>query len=260
MARNEGTAWRGCPVTTEEWEAMTLLMGQALISAQLAAPMGQPYSLTVLNENAKFQQFALFQTIPDIIGPSIDPVSLAWMIGGAASGSPDNPSTSQFKWTIDYAVTAGYIQNLGTTLNPRSFQTASKVDVLINDHNAVNVTYQGPFPNGAPGFPTNPTSGTPGLILAQADNTIPSTVQQASLQMSVNVGIAMAGRAAVAVQLEPNLLYQFTPKPKYYIIAGSFIQGQVIDTAISSSAFEVAFAGVTDIQVRFTQQNQFVEA
>jgi hypothetical protein len=237
---------------------MTVLMGQALISAQLTAATGQPYSLTVLNENAKFQQFALFQTIPDIVGPSMDPVSLAWMIGGAASGSPDNPSISQFKWTIDYAVTAGYIQTLGTTLNPRSFQTASKVDVLINDHNSVSVTYQGPFPTGAPGFPTNPTSGTAGLILAQADNTIPTTVQQASLQMSLNVGIAMAGRAAVAVQLEPNLLYQFTPKPRYYIIAGSFIQGQVIDTGISSSAYEITFAGVTDIQVRFTQQNQFM--
>lgn len=239
---------------------MTIWMGKTLIEGQDKLALGQPYSLTILNENAKFQQFALFQTIPTIIGPSFDPVSLAWMIGGAASGSPENPSQSQFRWTIDYSVTAGYIQELGTTLSPRSFNTASSVNVLIQNNNCVAVTYQGSFPNGAPAFPTNPTTDKPGLIVAVSDGKLPTVAQQASVKMSVNVGIAMAGKPAVAVQLEPNLTYQFTPKPRYYVLAGSFIQGQVIDTAISSAAYEVVFSGVTDAVVRFTQQNQFTQA
>jgi hypothetical protein len=70
----------------------------------------------------------------------------------------------------------------------------------------------------------------------------------------------MAGRSAIAVQLEPNLIYQFTPKPRYYVLAGAFVQGQVIDTAISSAAYEIVFQGVTDMAVRFTQNNQFVAA
>jgi hypothetical protein len=245
----------------KEWE-MTIFIGQESIKAfKLAGALaGQPYSLTVLNENAKWQQFALFQTIPQIIGPSIDPTSLAWMVGGAAAGSPDNPSQSAFNWTIDYSVTVGYIQQQGSTTSPRSFQTASSVGVMIDTQNTVPVTYQGPFPYGAPGFPAGPTDGVKGLIVAKADNNIPTVAVQASKSVYLNVGIAMAGKPTVAVQLEPNITYQFTPKPRYYILAGSFLQGQVIDTATSSAAYELVFAGVTDMSVRFTQQNQFVAA
>ncbi len=103
---------------------MTIYMGQNAIKAFSAKASGQPYSLTVLNENSKWQQFALFQTIPQVIGPSVDPLSLAWMVGGAAAGSPDQPSTSSFNWTIDYSLTVGYIQQLGSQGSPRSFQTA----------------------------------------------------------------------------------------------------------------------------------------
>ncbi|WP_105421344.1 MULTISPECIES: hypothetical protein [Neorhizobium] len=239
---------------------MTIFMGPNAIKAFSGQAAGQPYSLTVLNENAKWQQFALFQTIPKIIGPSVDPLSLAWMVGGAAAGTPDNPSTSSFNWTIDYSVTVGYIQEQGSPSSPRSFQTASSVSVMINNQNYVPVTYQGPFPYGAPGFPEGTSDSTKGLILAQADGTIPTVPVQASKSVYLSVGIAMADKPTIAVQLEPGLLYQFTPKPKYYILAGSFVQGQVIDTATSSAAYEVNFAGVTDVSVRFTQQNQFVPA
>lgn len=239
---------------------MTIYMGQNAIKAFSAQAAGQPYSLTVLNENAKWQQFALFQTIPQVIGPSVDPLSLAWMVGGAAAGSPDQPSTSSFNWTIDYSLTVGYIQQLGSAGSPRSFQTASSVGVMIGSQNTVPVTYQGPFPYGAPGFPEGPSDGVKGLIVAKADGTIPAVPVQASKSVYVNVGIAMARKPTIAVQLEPNLVYQFTPKPRYYILAGSFVEGQVIDTATSSSAYEVSFTGVTDVSVRFTQQNQFMPA
>lgn len=236
---------------------MTLLMGKSLIDARAKLLGGQPYTLTVLNQNSKFQQFALFQTIPDIIGPSVDPVSLAWMLGGAAPGSVSNPSQSQFYWEINYQANTGYIQNQGTITNPRRFTTASNADVMITSKNKLAVTYLGPFPYGAPAFPADPVDGTSGLIIVQADNKIPTTLQQQSQNLSVNVGIAMNNRPTVAVQLEPNLTYQFTPKPTYYIIAGSFVQGQVIDTATSTQAFEVKFQGVTDKTVVFTEQNQF---
>ena len=239
---------------------MTIFMGQNAIKAFSAQAAGQPYSLTVLNEHSKWQQFALYQTIPQVIGPSVAPSSLAWMVGGAAGGSATQPSMSSFNWTIDYAVTVGHIQQLGSVGSPRSFQTSSTTSVMIDTQNTVPVTYQGPFPNGAPGFPEGPSDATKGLILAKADDTIPTVPVQASKSVYLNVGIAMAGKPTIAVQLEPGLLYQFTPKPKYYILAGSFVQGQVIDTATSSAAYEVNFAGVTDVSVRFTQQNQFVPA
>ncbi|WP_037080736.1 hypothetical protein [Neorhizobium vignae] len=239
---------------------MTIYMGQNAIKAFGAQAAGQPYSLTVLNEHSKWQQFALYQTIPQIIGPSVAPSSLAWMVGGAAAGSATQPSMSSFNWTIDYAATVGHIQQLGSAGSPRSFMTASTTSVMIDTHNTVPVTYQGPFPWGAPGFPAEPTDGVKGLIVVKADNTIPDVLVQASKNTYLNVGIAMAGKPTIAVQLEPGITYQFTPKPKYYILAGAFVEGQVIDTATTSAAYEVSFDGVTDVAVRFTQQNQFMPA
>ena len=239
---------------------MKMLMGSPRISAKLEVGAGQAYTLTVLNENSKFQQFAMFQTIPDIIGPSTNPLSLAWMIGATAPGKPGNPSQSQFQWQINYSATTGYIQDLGTTLDPRRFSTASNVDVQLNSQNSLTATYLGNFPNGAPAFPADPADGTKSLILVQADGTILTTVQQSSVKLSINVGIAMDHKPTVAVQLLPNLLYQFTPKPTYYIIAGSFVEGQVIDTATSTSAFEVKYQGITDRTIVFTEENQFKTA
>ncbi|TGQ54197.1 hypothetical protein EN836_11805 [Mesorhizobium sp. M1C.F.Ca.ET.193.01.1.1] len=236
---------------------MRFLMGD-MVNAKVEA--GQPYSLTVLNQNSKFQQFALFQTIPDIVGPSVNPVSLAWMLGGAAPGSVSNPSQSVFSWEINYQVNTGYIQDQGTTINPRRFTTASNADVMINTQNAIGITYLGPFPYGAPAFPAGPTNGKAGLISVQSDDKIPTAVVQASQSVSVNVGIAMNAKPTIVVQALPNLLYQFTPKPTYYIIAGSFVQGQVIDTATSSNAYQVAYQGVTDRTIIFTEQNQFQDS
>jgi rhizosphere induced protein len=236
---------------------MTILMGKSLVAVAESAAASQQYTLTVLNQNSRFQQFALFQTIPDIIGPSTNPISLAWMIGSAAPGSITNPSRSKFVWFIDYSATTGYIQELGTTLRPRTFNTATDAAVMVDGPNTLDATYVGTFPNGAPYFPTDPKVGPKGLIIVKSDATIPTAVQQASLQTSINVGIAMNGRPTVAVQLLPNLTYQFTPRPSYFILAGSYVQGQVIDTATSTQAYPVVYSGVTDSTVVFTEWNQF---
>lgn len=223
---------------------------------------GQPYTLTVRNMNSKLQQFALFQTIPNIPGPSKSPLSLAWMLGTAA-GSRDskNNSYAEFFWQIDYAVTTGYVHELGSTLNPRRFSAASDIAANVDTQNRLEITYMGSFPNGVPAFPKAPEKGESGLITVGADDTIPTAVQQSSVETSLNVGISMDGKPTVVMQLLPNETYRFTPHPTYYIISGAFIQGQVIDTAISTSAFQVEYReGVTNRTVIFTEKNQFEDA
>lgn len=238
---------------------MKILMGKAQIQAGMSVAASQPYTLTVLNENKAFQQFALFQTLPDLIVPSQDPLSLAWMLGAAAGGSSGNPSRSQFSWVIDYAASTGYIQQFSSN-SPRQYSTSSSVSVGVSSDNKVIAQYVGqPFPKGAPAF-GQPENGTSGLIQVQADDSIPTSVQQDSNKMFISVGIAMDGKPTVAVQLLPNLAYQFTPKPSYYIVSGSFIEGQVIDTAVISQAFKVEFDGVTDRTLVFTEKNQFRSA
>lgn len=239
---------------------MTFVQGKILSDMDASAFAGQLYTLTVLNENSHFQQFAMFQTIPQIIGPSVNPLSLAWMLGSAAGKTGSGASTSTFSWEINYSANTGYVQDLGTALNPRRFTTTTNMDVLLNQQNTLAVTYQGAFPNGAPAFPDAPTNGVKGEIIVNADNTIPTAVQTASRDMTINVGIGMNHRPTVAVQLLPNITYQFTPHPTYYIISGSFVEGQVIDTAQSTSAYEVTFDGVTDKKIKFTEHNQFEPA
>src|SRR5690606_9794420 len=174
----------------------------------------------------------------------------------AAGGSSGNPSRSQFSWVIDYAASTGYIQQFSSS-SPRQYSTSSSVSVGVSSDNKVIAQYVGqPFPKGAPAF-GQPENGTSGLIQVQADDSIPTSVQQDSNKMFISVGIAMDGKPTVAVQLLPNLAYQFTPKPSYYIVSGSFIEGQVIDTAIVSQAFKVEFDGVTDRTLVFTEKNQF---
>jgi len=229
----------------------------ALMDVRAAA---QPYDLTVLNENSKFQQFAVYQTIPNIVGASTNPLSLAWMLGAAASGKPSNPSKSRFDWTIDYTAYTGYVQDIGSTTDPRRFTTSSNLSVMIEQQNKLDVTYQGSFPYGVPAFPTDPTNGKSGLVQVQADGEIPTHAETRSRNMTINVGIGMNNKPTVVVELLPNILYQFTPKPTYYIIAGSFVEGQVIDTATSTAAYEVRYDGVTSRTIRFTEENQFQPA
>ena len=218
------------------------------------------YNLTILNQNSQFQQFALYQTLPDIVGPSNDPLSLAWLIGTAAAGSQINPSQSVMTWNVAYSASTGYIRSEGTDSSPRSFLTSTTVSVGVDTQNLLSVDYQGNFPNGAPGFSGAPTDGAAGEVSITASGLIPTALQQQSVKMSLNIGLAMDGKPTVVTQLLPNQLYQFTPKPKYFLLSGAFIPGQVIDTARTTQAFEVDYDGLTNRTVIFTEQNQFAYA
>lgn len=236
---------------------MTVPTSDEPTGAKMEERTGSQYALTVLNQNASFQQLALFQTIPDIAGPSTDPLWLAWMVGGAAPGSVHNPSRATFVWETTYHVAVGYIQDLGSWGNPRSFMPAATAEVMVDSRNALKAAYLGSFPRGAPTFPDQPTDGTAGLISVQSDSSIPSSMEQKKAGFGLYAGMTMSGRPTAMAQLEPNRLYQFTPRPSYYISAGSFRQGQVIDKEVWAAAFEVQFSGVTDRTIIFTQAGAF---
>lgn len=238
---------------------MPVFMGKDARKATQSA-IATTYTLTVKNENSQFQQFALYQTIPEVVGPNVNATSLAWMVGGAAPGTPSSPSVSTFSWEMNYAAIVGYLQNLSTPGDNQSFLTSSSASVGINSSNSLGVTYDGTFPTGAPAFPSNPTSGTAGEIIVISDTTIPTAAVQASEQVALNVGIAIGGNSALSVQLEPNLTYQFTPNPTYYILSGTYVQGQVINMSQTTAAYKVVFDGVTNLTIIFNDENQFAPA
>lgn len=227
-----------------------------------APALGTKYALTVQSQNSKVSHFALFQTLPTLVGTSKDALSLAWMVGTSAPGSINNAATSTFEWTIDYSVVAGYIQNQGTPEHPRRFSTQCHKDVMLESHNMLQVVAS-PDADDAPGvpyFPAEATDGDKGEVQIHSDGSIPTDDEQKSTNRTLTLGLAMDTRVAVAVELVPNILHQFTPHPTYYIVAGSFIQGQVVDTAMTTMAFPVQFGGVTKKTIIFDEKNGWSNA
>ncbi len=221
---------------------------------------GQQYTLKVNNLNSELQHFCLFQQLPNINGADLNALSLAWMVGSAAAHTGGNTSAAQFLWYVDYTAYTGYLQQMGTASSPRQFSTNDSVSVQVDSQNKLVADYSGSFPNGAPAFAGAPTSGPSGEITIDANNTLPTNSQQQSENMEVNLGIGMNNKPAVTVQLLSDENYQFTPKPTYYILSGQYLEGQVIDTSITTDPYKVVFDGVTTKTLNFTEENTFVPA
>lgn len=222
------------------------------------APESQSFQLNILNENSALQHFALFQTIPIDTGLPEPPVSLIWMMGTVAPGTPSNPSQGTFIWDDQMSAVTGYIHNLGTVTNPRQVIVFSNVDVEPNQDNTLTVTYLGKFPNGAPAFPAHPTDGAPATITLNTDTTIPTPNQTASENMTINAGVGMSASPTVVAQVGPNRTYPFSTIPTYHIVAGAAAVGQVVDTTLASRSFPVIFpAAVNTLTLAYSEQNQF---
>jgi rhizosphere induced protein len=259
-SEREGLRTRRDGQPAAEWVSQATRTHQERTMPSATPPaLATGYSLNINNQNSLLQTFVLYQTLPVTSSPSLDPIPLAWLVGSAAPGTASNPSQSTFSWEIDYAVATGYLQQEGTQSNPRKFQTVKMQPVSVNSQNTVAVTYNGLFPNGAPTFNGNPGSGTQGVIQASADDLIPSNAQALSEEMNFALGIAMNKKPAVTVQLLPNVVYEFTPHPSYFIMAAKYQPGEVIDVEENTIPYEVVFDGVTTKTLNFTEQNTFIE-
>ena len=151
-----------------------------------------------------------------------DVFSLAWFAKKA------NPSTSvTFKWSLDYS----FVWDETGVLTPGVTFDASQVvsaDPANTNQNAVTFD----CPDGAYQF--EPAQGpAPGSLYINESGNIPAN--QAS------VGVGMAGYGIFADQAQPNLNLAFTPDPNYWIIAGTFVQGQVMAEETFTQAAPVVF-------------------
>ncbi len=61
----------------------------------------------------------------------------------------------------------------------------------------------------------------PNTMTVTADNTLPVN--------AVAVGIGMASKPTVVMQAQPNMNYQFTPQPTYFLAFGNITQSAVVD-------------------------------
>jgi hypothetical protein len=151
--------------------------------------------------------------------------TLAWFT------KPLFPSTvANFIWQIDYS----FVWSETGVLKPGVLFEASQVwDADPSDMNANQVLFT--LLQQAYTFEHGMAVPTPqlGTLYIKEDATIP--LRQAS------IGIGMAGSGTFAVQAQPNQLLTFTPHPRYWITAGTYEQGEVLDVGAISEAAEITF-------------------
>lgn len=237
ITRRQGLAALGVTVGS-------VLLGSSLAGVANAAPGLRPnakaalspddtatqYSLTVVNDSTNFVDMCMYQVDPDIGVPNV--LSLAWF------SKPAEPTTTvTFTWTVNYSFIwseTGTLQP-GVTFNASQNWPAdpSVVGVSSPSKAGNQIGFSDPQ-GGAYTFTSTATQGAKvGTLYIAEDPTIP--LKQAS------VGIGMSGSGTFAVQAQPNQYLTFTPHPIYYLAAGTYQQGEVLDIGAVNNPVSIQF-------------------
>lgn len=98
-------------------------------------------------------------------------------------------------------------------------EVSQVVPAGTNDGNLINFSYD---PGNRTFFFSKQQSGGPaGSLTIIADSSLPVG--------AVAVGIGMAGKPSAVMPAQPNMTYNFTPRPDYRLAFGNLTQSEVID-------------------------------
>ena len=206
------------------------------------------YTLTVKNDSTNPTDFAIFQEAPDL-GTGTNVFTLAWFSKYCYQGT-----TALFTWGIDYSAIwsrPGQILQPGVVCN-----TAQTVPVDLASKNTTTLSFDAE--NDA--FNFGPLSeGSTGSIFTNCDNSVPNshTTQSAA----AGIGIAVSGAGTFLVDTQPNINTTWTPKPRYYLVAGTFKQGEILDVQTimnGGRALEIPYEGIFGQTATLNKNNQLV--
>lgn len=131
-----------------------------------------------------------------------------------------NDTDYDFVWAGTGQIQSGVVFDASQVI-PANAQTSNEITLSYDGTN--HVFY---FNNQMTGQPA-------GVFIINADSSLPVNAAAA--------GIGMAGRAAFAVNVQPNIRIQIVPAPTYWVTFGTVKQGE----------FFTITGGVTPIQVTF---------
>ena len=199
------------------------------------------YTLNAFNESSQ-KDFCVFQSLPDM--GAQHPMGLAWLVK-----SLHRDTFSSFSWSINYSFVwaetgelkpgiqfdAGQVLPADPSDNgPRYGQNQAHFDKV---NNAYLLT------------PAPVSEAREGSLYVQTkSNVTPGTV---------SVGIGMSDSGTCAIQAEQNMVLNFTPNPKYWIVAGTYTQGQVINVSAITGAAEVKFDSGYSMTAILGQDNRW---
>ncbi|MFD5743351.1 hypothetical protein ACFXJM_13590 [Streptomyces massasporeus] len=209
-----------------------LAAGAASAAGTLAVPSdagAQPaaavttYSLSATNNSSRYQDFCLYQKAVDLGVPGA--VSLAWMTQPARAGA-----TVTFTWTVVYNF---FWASTGPLTSGGYFVPAGTLDADPGNP----LRNRTGFGFGKEGY---------GFVAASGDTpvgTLEIDVLPDVPDATTSVGIGMDSSSVFAVQADPGANLRFTLRPDYWIAAGTFSAGEILDVEEITVAAEVPFDG-----------------
>jgi hypothetical protein len=212
------------------------------------------YTLTVRNESTSYEQFAVYQTDPGIsvaavpltsyeqfavyqttdLGVSVAAVPLVWqdvrMKANAETGLSWNSDYS-LSWSNSADLKPGSVYHPDQTL-PVSPGVAREDGAELTDTHGVLGMHR-----------ASPPKQAAGTLSLEELSTVPTG--------GVSVALGMSGRPASVLKAEPNQTLYFTPHPNYWIKAGTFTEGEVINPRTGSEPLRLNFGTKGAITVTF---------
>ena len=200
--------------------------------------MSDTYTLNVINDSElPNPTFAVFASLPAT--SSYSTVNLAWL-------TQQIDATNSYTFTWD--MTWGFLWSSSGTKPGYQWAGTGKLpaDPLSPTKCAAEFTYNGDFQ-------LLPGQGTPnGDTLWVTDS---PTIPIPSVKPS-SVAVTLGGSPACATDAGPNLGQTYTLHPTYYIDAGDYVQGQMVDGS-SVTAYQklVYAAGSTSLTATLGVEN-----
>lgn len=193
--------------------------------------MANAYALTVVNQSQMQRpRFAVFASLP--VKANFESVSLAWFVQEI-----DETNQYTFRWSLEWAFVwsaQGTDAAAGVAWEATGRRAA---DPDSTTDSAMAFAYDGDFTfrTAEPPQGQQPDGATlwilddPGIPLPSAK---PSSV-----------GVALEGRPVCVLEAGPNLKQTFTLHPTYYIDAGNYRPGQMVDGSDLTAFQRLEYAG-----------------
>jgi hypothetical protein len=200
--------------------------------------MANSYSLTVINNSELDNpEFAVFATLP--LQADYESVGLAWLVQQINAGN---------RYVFTWDITWGFVWTATGTREGYQWSATGSLPAnpLADGECAVTFDYNGDFV-------LTPSTGTPdgSTLWIKDTTTIPLPKNKPS-----SVGISLDGSAACVTDAGPNLHQIFTLHPTYYIDAGNYVQGQMVDgTSVTDFQVLEYAAGITALTATLDEDN-----
>lgn len=177
------------------------------------------YSVIFVNNSTQTGSACMFQQDPDIGVPNA--LSLAWFAQIAAP-----TTTLTFTWTAKYS----FVWSQTGTLRPGiRFTPAQTWPADLDNANQVTFDNVG----GAYTFKDQEQGPNAGLLYIRESGEI--------APLDASVGIGMSGVGTFVAQAQPNTTVEFTLHPQYWIVFGTFVQGEVVDIQTMNNPAQIVF-------------------